>query len=144
MKNYSLIKKVISYVFIFYGTLNLVNSQNLPKPQNFSNFYGICWRGSPHENLSFARQMHYDYVFYQHGMEYDSLSNGLYFYLETPESYTYIRRIYLNKKYTEEQKKYFESITARKSGIKDFPSDIATGWNRLVNCVMQNRLCLIS
>ena len=36
---------------------------------DYRNFYGISWRGTPHENLAYARQMKYDYGFYQYGME---------------------------------------------------------------------------
>jgi hypothetical protein len=49
------------------------------------NFYGICWNGKVEDNLKFARQMGYEYVMYQKGMENSSLAENLHFYLESPD-----------------------------------------------------------
>ncbi|MHC5720042.1 MAG: hypothetical protein ACYTX0_50420, partial [Nostoc sp.] len=70
---------LIAIQFSFFG---FVQSE-LKQTSYYQNFYGICWRGNAHENLAYAKQMKYGYVFYQKGMELDSLSNGLYFFLET-------------------------------------------------------------
>ena len=97
------------------------------KPE-FRNFYGIAWRGTPHENLAYARQMTYDYVFYQKGMEKDSLSKGLYFYLETPEYSVYTRRIDTRQTYTPAEIAFFETKCALMNNSKPFPNNIARGW----------------
>jgi len=97
------------------------------KPE-FRNFYGIAWRGNPHDNLAFARQMKYDYVFYQKGMETDSLSRGLYFYLETPEYSVYTRRIDTRQTYTPAEIAFFETKCALMNNSKPFPNNIARGW----------------
>ena len=78
------------------------------KPE-FRNFYGISWRGTVIENLSYARQMGYNYVFYQKGMEKEALSNGLYFYIETPEYSVYNRRLDTKKKYSAEEIRFCHS-----------------------------------
>ena len=38
-------------------------------PDDYRNFYGICWRGDPQDNIDYARQMGYTHVLYQWGME---------------------------------------------------------------------------
>jgi hypothetical protein len=95
---------------------------------DYRNFYGISWRGTPHENLLYAKQVKYDYVFYQKNMELDTLSNGLFFYLESPEYLTYNRTITAKKTYTVQQKSFYESFVALKSATKPFPYNIANGW----------------
>ena len=97
------------------------------KPE-FRNFYGIAWNGTPHENLAFAKQMGYDYVFYQKGMEMDSLSNGLHFYIETPEYSVYKRQIDTKKKYSAEEIRFAETHFALMNNSKTFPNNIARGW----------------
>jgi hypothetical protein len=93
----------------------------------YRNFYGIAWDGSANDNLSYARQMGYDYVFYQKGMERDSLSNGLFFYLETPEYSIYPRRLDTKKQYSTSEIKFFETHYALMNH-KSFPDNIARGW----------------
>jgi hypothetical protein len=115
------------FSLLFILTIGYPQS-NTPANPDFKNYYGICWRGSPHENLTYARQMKYDYVFYQQGMENDALSNGLYFYLESPEYYTYDRRIDLRKARTPQQIDYCEKNFALKNASQSFPDNIATGW----------------
>lgn len=94
----------------------------------YRNFYGICWDRNAHQNLIYARQMGYDYVFYQRGMENDSLSNDLHFYLESPEFMVYPRYVYINKEYTEKEISYFLNNSALKDTTSKFPYNIATGW----------------
>lgn len=55
-------------------------------PDDYRNFYGICWRGSPQDNIDYARQMGYTHVVYQWGMENCKNIDGLKYFLETPES----------------------------------------------------------
>ena len=95
---------------------------------DFRNFYGIAWNGSAHENLAFARQMGYDYVFYQKGMEYDTLSNGLHFYLETPEYAVYTRKIDTKVPLTPNAIHFAETHFALMNTTKPFPDNIARGW----------------
>jgi hypothetical protein len=98
-----------------------------PVPE-FRNFYGIAWNGTPSENLAYARQMGYHYVFYQKGMEDDTASSGLFFYLESPEYSVYPRRLETNRAYSEEEIGFFELNYALMNGTKPFPGNIARGW----------------
>jgi len=95
---------------------------------DYRNFYGISWRGTPHENLAYAKQMKYDYVFYQPGMEKNPLSNGLYFYIETPEYFIYNRALDISKSYTKKQIDFFEKTFALINNQQPFPDNIAKGW----------------
>ena len=97
-------------------------------PADYRNYYGIAWRGTAHENLQYARQMKHDYVFYQAGMENDTLSNGLYFYMESPEYRVYSRSITTTASYTSAQKTFFQTHYSLKSAVDSFPNNIATGW----------------
>jgi len=111
------------------ASLEKAFSQTTTAPRgDFRNFYGICWRGTPHDNLLYAKQMGYDYVFYQKGMELDPLSDGLYFYLESPEYALYNRGISLKKKYTQQQIDFYQEYCALKDTTADFPFNLATGW----------------
>jgi hypothetical protein len=103
-------------------------SERVDRTPDFRNFYGIVWVGSPHDNLAFARQMGYDYVFYQKGMEKDSLSKGLYFYIETPEYSIYNRNIDTQKAYTAEEVSFAETHFALMNNTRAFPGNIARGW----------------
>ena len=71
--------------------------------------------------------MKYDYVFYQYGMEYDTLSNGLHFYIESPEYFTYGSYTVTSNTYTAKQKKFYENYCALKNTSSSFPGNIATG-----------------
>src|ERR1700748_2785988 len=112
-------------IILCFFSLQKANAQQIP---DYRNFYGICWRGNPHENLLYARQMKYQYVFYQKGMELDSLSNGLYFYLETPEYLTYNRVIDTAKTYSDKEKKFYLSHCALKDSSYQIPNGLAYGW----------------
>ena len=103
------------------------------KPLNYTlddyrNFFGICWRGPAQDNIDYARQMGYAYVFYQWGMEDCKGLDGLKFYLQSPEYMTYPCGININKKYTPEEIKEIETVCALKDASKPFPQNIATGW----------------
>jgi hypothetical protein len=95
---------------------------------DYRNFYGIVWRGTAHENLQYAKQMRYDYVFYQKDMEKDSLSNGLYFYLESPEYLLYNRAVNTTKKYKNEDIQFYSKYCVLKDDSLVFPKNLATGW----------------
>lgn len=95
---------------------------------DYKNFYGVSWRGTPHENLAYAKQMNYDYVFYQPGMENDPLSNGLHFYIETPEYLIYNRAIDTTRKYSQSEKNFYERNFAIADDKERFPKNLATGW----------------
>ena len=66
-------------------------------PDDYRNFYGICWRGSPQDNIDYARQMGYTHVVYQWGMENCKNIDGLKYFLETPESGTANRTVDIRK-----------------------------------------------
>jgi hypothetical protein len=103
-------------------------NEHVTRTPDFRNFYGIVWVGSSHDNLAYARQMGYDYVFYKKGMEKDSLSKGLYFYLESPEYSIYTRNINTQKDYTPEEAWFAETHFALMNNTKAFPGNIARGW----------------
>jgi hypothetical protein len=121
------IAMMLAGILNFAGTFTNAKPNAAPKP-DYHNFYGICWRGKPHDNLKYARQIGYSYVFYQKGMERDTLSNGLYFYLETPEYLVYNRTLDTQKPYTPAQQKFYEDYCALKNDTQAFPYNIATGW----------------
>jgi len=110
--------------------INIENeSEGKGNDGDYRNFYGIAWNGNPIENLKYAKQMGYDYVFYQSGMELLRASDGLKFYIETPEYEVYPvdRVLRLDREYTPEQQANYEKLFAWKS-LDPFPNNIATGW----------------
>ncbi len=118
---------MILLMIILYAGCSSHKNMKKTTPE-YRNFYGISWAGTPHENLMYANQMGYDYVFYQKGMEEDTLSNGLRFYLETPEYTVYSKKIDLQKTYSTEQIRFFETHCALKDSSVSFPDNIARGW----------------
>ena len=109
-----------------------ITGAQLPKKNqktDFRDFYGIAWNGKPHDNLLYAKQMGYGYVFYQPGMEKDPLAKDLKFYLETPQSAVFPvpRVLSTTKTYTEKEKMLYEKYFAKKNN-KSFPDNMATGW----------------
>ena len=124
---------VIGFILIYdcnvdYGSIGPESSKNNLK-QDFRDFYGIAWNGKPHDNLMYARQMGYGYVFYQTGMEKDPLAKDLKFYIETPQYSVYPvpRSIDVEKAYTDNEIKLYEKYFAKKNN-KSFPYNMATGW----------------
>src|ERR1700739_3628730 len=97
---------------VFLMTIICGASIKQSKTPVFQNFYGIAFRGNPHDNLLYAKQMGYDCVFYQPGMENDSAANGLYYYIETPEYAIYKRGIIVNKTFSEAERKFYETYCA--------------------------------
>ena len=95
---------------------------------DYRNFFGICWRGSPQENIDYARQMGYTSIFYINGMEKCKNAAGMKFYLESPEYATYTRAVDVSKKYSPEEIRKFETFAALKDASKPFPENLATGW----------------
>lgn len=96
--------------------------------QDYRNFYGISWRGKAHDNLEYARQMKYDAVFYIKDMELDSLSDGLGFYLESPEYFIYNRIINRKQQYSTKEIDFYNQYCAIKDMNAPFPENLATGW----------------
>lgn len=127
-----LILGILLLPFTFGCSKYRLNKKSIPLSfivnPDYRNFYGIAWRGNPHENLAYAKQMKYGYVFYQRGMENDTLSNGMYFYLETPEYFTYNRSLDLNKIYSDKDIIFYKTYCTLKSLTNPFPYNLATGW----------------
>lgn len=94
----------------------------------YLNFYGISWMGKTHDHLTFARQMGYSAVFYITKMEMDTLSNGLGFYLETPEYFIYKRVVNRKQKYAAKDLDFYSRYCAVKDSTASFPDNLATGW----------------
>jgi hypothetical protein len=109
-------------------------SSGVPSPQpdpalEYKNFYGICWNGTNADNLRFAINMGYKYVFYNYGMENEPGADGMYFYVETPRYTVYPSlfndyRIQAGHAYTAAEKANIEQYFAWK-GNADFPGNIA-------------------
>jgi hypothetical protein len=97
------------------------------------NFFGICWNGKPDDNLRFAKQMGYEYVMYQKGMENSPLASDLNFYLESPDYQVYSklgvdRTLSLKKEYSPAQKETYQKFFALKDSYDPFPDNVASGW----------------
>jgi len=131
-KIYFLIPGILTFLFLICCAKYPINKNRFPTSSiinpDYRNFYGIAWRGNPHENLAYAKQMKYGYVFYQRDMEKDTLSNGLYFYLETPEYFTYNVYLDINKKNSDKEIVFYETYCLLKSITNPYPYNIATGW----------------
>lgn len=107
-------------------------------PANFEDisrfhFFGICWNGKPDDNLKFAKQMGYNYVMYQPGMENSPLAADLFFYMESPEYHVYStlgvdRNLDKKKAYSQEQISAYQNYFALKKTDLPFPENIASGW----------------
>lgn len=95
---------------------------------DYRNFYGIVWTGSAEENLAYAKQMEYDYVFYRAGMRTNANANNLKFYIESPEYLCYLNRIDRKKTYTQEEIDSLSHFIALKDASAPFPDNLATGW----------------
>ena len=117
-------------VFAFAALCAQWASADSPKydRDDYRNFFGICWRGSPQENIDYARQMGYTSIFYRNGMEKCKNAAGMKFYLESPEYATYTRAVDVSKKYSPEEIRKFETFAALKDASKPFPENLATGW----------------
>lgn len=98
-------------------------------PKDYRDFYGITWRGDVESNLRFARQMGYDFVMYQRGMETNALAADLGFYLESPQYAVYPvpRSLDLAKPHSTRERELYEKYFIKKSG-QPFPANLATGW----------------
>lgn len=101
-------------------------SQNIPS--DYRNFYGIVWVGNNDDNLAYARQMGYDYVFYRYGMEKHPDSDSLKFYLESPQFNCYQHIIDRSTTYTEKKKESISRFAALKDASLPFPENLARGW----------------
>lgn len=98
-------------------------------PKDYRDFYGIAWRGDVESNLRFAKQMGYDFVLYQRGMETNPLAADLGFYLDGPEYQVYPvpRNFDPTKTYTARERKLYEKYFVKKDN-QPFPTNLATGW----------------
>lgn len=96
-------------------------------------FFGICWNGNSDDNLKFAKQMGYKYIFHRTGMENSALAKDIFFYIETPEYQVYNtlgvdRQVNPDRTYTEEQKQTYQKYFALKDTSAGFPWNMANGW----------------
>ncbi len=95
----------------------------------YRNYFGVSWNGAANlsDNLAYAKQMGYGYVFYMKGMESDPLSDNLYFILETPEYNTYSRVVDTSKSYNSTDADFYTNYCTLKSNDL-FPNNLASGW----------------
>ncbi len=95
---------------------------------DFRNYFGLAWASSPEEILQYCQNVGHTHVMYKYGMEKDPRSNGITFYIETPEYSVYRRVVDLRKKYSPKEIESWESICAVAFPDKPFPRNMATGW----------------
>ncbi|MDR1222228.1 MAG: hypothetical protein LBL07_05035, partial [Tannerella sp.] len=95
---------------------------------DYRNFYGIVWVGNNDDNLAYAKQMGYDYIFYHFGMADHANVDSLKFYLETPQYDCYEREIDRNHPFKADEKEYLSRFVALKDASKPFPDNLARGW----------------
>ncbi len=104
-----------------------VEKQKNSEP-DFRNFYGIAWDGKPADNLTYAKQMGYDYIIYAGGMENEENATNIRFYFESPEYMVYPRYVDRNKEYSLEEQQQMSSFCVLKDASLPFPDNLATGW----------------
>ncbi|OQY97664.1 MAG: hypothetical protein B6D35_14630 [Candidatus Brocadia sp. UTAMX2] len=102
----------------------------------WKNFYGISWRGTPADNIRYAKQMGYDYIaINQNASTSDYRGNpnaaGLKFYIEDPFWYATVlsghgRNIDTTRSYTAAERAWYEQRMVWKSN-DTFPYNLATG-----------------
>ena len=95
---------------------------------DYRNYFGAGWQADSGEVISFAKRMGFSHVMAMGGMPKNRDSDGMYFYIETPEYGTYRRYVDPSKKYTPEQIWEWETTCALKDASKPFPENLATGW----------------
>lgn len=95
---------------------------------DYRNYFGAGWQADSGEVISFAKRMGFSHVMAMGGMPKNRDSDGMYFYIETPEYGTYRRYVDPSKKYTPEQIREWETTCALKDASKPFPENLATGW----------------
>ena len=95
----------------------------------YRNFFGVSWNGAANlsENLAYAKQMGYGYVFYMKGMESDPLSDNLYFFIESPDYAVFSRYVDASKSYNSTDMDFYSNYCSLKSN-DPFPNNLATGW----------------
>jgi len=113
---------------------------------DYRNVYGIAWRGTAEDNIKFANQMGYDYVFYRDSdppkMEDCPEAHDKRFYLESPEYRVYPVKRMLDWRTSEEggedydyvmaNKDLYEQYFCWKDATAEYPNNIATGfWRRI-------------
>ncbi|OOP55538.1 MAG: hypothetical protein AYP45_14255 [Candidatus Brocadia carolinensis] len=137
--------KLIFYIltfFVFFITQpffgNPIKSTSTASADDsWKNFYGIAWRGTPADNIKYAKQMGHDYILiqkYYNKNNYIGNQNcaGLKFYVDDPqywaiEAFGCPAVIDTNKTYTQAQIDFYNQNLAWKSN-EPFPNNIATGW----------------
>jgi hypothetical protein len=97
---------------------------------DYRNFYGITWVGNNDDNLAYAKQMGYDYIFYHPGMADHANADSLKFYLETPQYNCYEREIDRRRRppFTAKEKDCLSHLVALKDASQPFPENLARGW----------------
>ncbi len=103
----------------------------------WKNFYGISWRGTPADNIRYAKQMGYDYIAINSNVSTSNYRGnpnaaGLKFYIIDPHWYSSVlsghsRTIDTTRSYTAAEKAWYEQHMVWKS-YEPFPNNLATGW----------------
>ncbi len=99
---------------------------------DFRNYFGGSWGGSPNEVLTYCKNMNIRHIMYVSGMENNRLADGCWFYFESPEYMTYNRIIDFDKvaegKYSQSDIDKWQRDCALLDASKPFPKNLATGW----------------
>ncbi|MDR1340612.1 MAG: hypothetical protein LBK58_11270 [Prevotellaceae bacterium] len=125
---------LLSLLFICFSCTKEVvaeeddDSQSVNIEPDYRNFYGITWVGNNDDNLAYAKQMGYDYIFYHWEMADHEFADSLKFYLETPQYDCYNREINRANSFTGEEKEYLSRFAALKDAFLPFPENLARGW----------------
>lgn len=100
---------------------------------DYLNFYLIAWYGNYRDHLAYARNMGHSHVYYKAGMEKDSLSKNMKFYIGAPEYHFYKREVDTRKEYSDEEKEFLSKFAALKDSSASFPNNLARAWFKTPN-----------
>lgn len=93
------------------------------------NFFGLAWgQSSPREMLRYCENVGHRHVMYKGGMENEKLADDIFFYIESPEYWTYRRGFDFEKTYSQKQIDEWEKMCVVVYPEKPFPHNMATGW----------------
>ncbi len=130
-------KYILALILILSTYISCKNQEEPPVPfvptgsdlPEYRNNFGVSWNGVANlsDNLAYAKQMGYGYVFYMNGMESDPLSDNLYFFIESPQYNSYSRYINTTLTYNSTKTDFYNNYCTLKSN-DPFPTNLATGW----------------
>lgn len=123
-------KKLICALFAFAAAIaNASENRTANAPDSCGNFFGLAWgQSSPREMLRYCENVGHRHVMYKGGMENEKLADDIFFYIESPEYWTYRRGFDFEKTYSQKQIDEWEKMCVVVYPEKPFPHNMATGW----------------